>query len=474
VASLPVPSAAELVKLLSGSEHLQQVPPEQLGWLAARAELRLLKADERLFEKGDPIRQLIVVLAGALQFKLEQKGEYRTISELQAGDISGALPFSRAREAIATGIAREESRVLLLDKSHFAEMVRSYPELTEALVHVMTSRVREFTHSQQQTEKLASLGRLSAGLHHELNNPAAAASRAAAELKELLRLAPEKFKALLLNQLTAEQAEAINGLLFSKLQGEAHQRKSMLERSALEEELADWLQELKLEEAHAMAEIFSEWGISLQELQELSEQSGQEQAAAVLVWVYTLLYSNKLVQDIVESTRRISSLVGAVKSYSHMDRSPEREQTDLEASIRNALLLLNHKLKQKEIKVQIEAPADLPHPCVYGGELNQVWTNIIDNALDAMDQGGALRVSLSEKGDELEICITDNGSGIPEEQLPRIFDPFFTTKGVGQGSGIGLDITKKIIDRHGGSIKATSEPGQTSFIIRLPLNEATA
>ncbi|EMR02710.1 sensor histidine kinase [Cesiribacter andamanensis] len=469
----PAPSQHTLVNQLAQSEHLQQVPPEQLGWLASQGAVRRLRAGEHLFEKGDPIQQLIVVLEGTLQFRLEQKGEYRTISELQAGDISGALPYSRATNAIASGLARDKAAVLLLNKSHFQEMVRTYPELTEALVHVMTSRVREFTHTQQQTEKLAALGRLSAGLHHELNNPAAAAARAADELREQLRLVPEKFRDLMLIQLSPEQAQAITSLLFSKLERKGSRSLSLLERSAQEDELAEWLEGLGLEDPFALAETFSSHQIGLEELQQLSQQTGQDRTAAVLVWLSSILLSNKLVSEIIESTRRISSLVGAVKGYSHMDRSPERERTDLEASIRNTLIMLNHKLKKKQIELKLDAPPELPHPCVYGGELNQVWTNLIDNALDAMEPGGTLSIQLKEKEEALEIAISDTGSGIPQEALSRVFDPFYTTKSVGEGSGIGLDISKKIIERHGGTISVQSAPGQTTFTILLPLNPAS-
>lgn len=156
-----------------------------------------------------------------------------------------------------------------------------------------------------------------------------------------------------------------------------------------------------------------------------------------------------------------------------MDRSPEREQTDLAASIRNTLTILNFKLKKKKIQASVEAPEDLPHPCVFAGELNQVWTNIIDNAIDAMDEGGQLIIKLQHQDDAIQVLITDNGSGIPADVLHRIFDPFFTTKAIGHGSGMGLDLSKKIIEQHGGTITVDSKPGETTFKIKLPENPLT-
>jgi signal transduction histidine kinase len=473
LATESTPSPDELAKRLSGYELLHHVPEEQLHWLASQGTLRTLQPGEVLFQKEDPIEFLFIILKGKIQFKLEQKGEHRVINELVEGDISGALPYSRAKNSIALAEARGDTQVLQLSKSLFRDMIHKHPELTEALVHVMTSRVRDFTREQQQTEKLAALGRLSAGLHHELNNPAAAALSASIELGELLREAPEKFKALVELQLTPEQVDKVNNLLFRFLENKENKSLSMLERSSLEDEIAAWLEEQNVEDPYEKAETFAQHTFDPETLHSLKEICGEKPAAPVADWIFNALATDKLVADIQESTRRISSLVGAVKTYSHMDRSPERERIDLEKSIRNTLTMLNFKLKKKKIKVAVEAQEDLPNPCVYPGELNQVWTNLIDNAIDAMDEGGQLTISLKLKESDIEAVVTDTGSGIPEDELQRIFDPFYTTKALGQGSGMGLDLSKKIIEKHGGSIAVSSKPGQTSFTIRLPENPTT-
>jgi signal transduction histidine kinase len=461
----------KLAKRLSGYELLQDVPQKQLLWLAQTATVRKLKAGEKLFKKDDPIDLLFIVLSGKIQFKLEQNGGHRIINELIEGDISGALPYSRARNAIALAEAKGATEVLQLPKDTFREMIHEQTELTEALVHVMASRIRDFTTEQQQTEKMASLGRLSAGLHHELNNPAAAALRASTELKEQLSLAPDKFKAIMLLRLSPEQVDKIYSTVFSADKKEDSGGKlSLMERSEQEDKLADWLEQHNLQNAYAMAETFAEKGVSLEVLQQIEEICGEEQTAAVVDWAYDVLVTDKLVSDIQESTRRISGLVAAVKSYSHMDRGQERERADLEESIRSTLAMMNFKIKKKKIKVNLEAPEDLVHPCVYTGELNQVWTNLIDNAIDAVEEGGELQIQLAQKEQNLEISITDNGTGIPENVKDRIFDPFFTTKSIGEGSGMGLDISKKIIDQHGGSIKVESEPGRTVFRVTIPEN----
>ena len=464
------PTPDKLTERLLGFELLQDVPRDQLHWLATKGHIRKLEPGERLFCKGDPIDTMYIVLSGKIQFKLEQQGAYRVMNELVEGDISGALPYSRAKTAIALGEAQGEASVLALPKDLFYEMVREQEELTEALVHVMTSRVRDYTRDQQQTEKLAALGRLSAGLHHELNNPAAAALRAAIELKEQLGAAPEKFKAIMQLSLSPEQVDQITELLFNTLNKKEEDSLSMMERSSLEDEIIQWLDEHGIEDAYAQAETFTQHHFGLEALQKLEKICGKEQAGPPADWIYNVLVTEKLVSDIQESTRRISTLVGAVKSYSHMDRSPERELTDLAASIRNTLTILNFKLKKKKIDVTVDAPPDLPQACVFAGELNQVWTNLIDNATDAMEKGGKLEIALRHKEDNIEITISDNGSGIAEDIQDRIFDPFFTTKAIGQGTGMGLDIAKKIIDRHGGSIRLSSEPGNTTFTISIPEN----
>nr|WP_255651066.1 ATP-binding protein [Cesiribacter sp. SM1] len=440
-------------------------------WLASKGSVRRLKAGDKLFQKDAPIDLLFVVLSGKIQFKLEQNGGHRIINELIEGDISGALPYSRAKNAIAFAEAKGPTEVLQLPKDYFREMIHKQPELTEALVHVMASRIRDFTTEQQQTEKLASLGRLSAGLHHELNNPAAAALRASTELKDQLSLAPDKFKAIMLLNIGPEQVDKINKLVFSPGKRKKPEEKlSLMERSEQEDKLAEWLEQRGLQNAYAMAETFTEKGVGLEVMQQVEEICGGDKAGAVIDWVYNILITDKLVSDIQESTRRISGLVGAVKSYSHMDRGQERERADLEESIRSTLTMLNFKLKRKKIDVSLDAPEGLVQPCVYTGELNQVWTNLIDNAIDAMEEGGQLHIELQQKDQDIEISITDNGKGIPENVKDRIFDPFFTTKSIGQGSGMGLDISKKIIDQHGGTIKVESEPGKTIFRVIIPEN----
>lgn len=458
---------------LLGYELLHNVPREQLAWLAAEGSVRELEAGELLFQKDDPLDFLFIILSGKIQFKLEQNGEYRVLNELVEGDISGALPYSRAKKAMTLGEARGATTVLQFPKAKFSALIRQHPELTEALVHVMTSRVRDYTREEQQTEKLASLGRLSAGLHHELNNPAAAAQRSAQELSRQLRLAPEKFKALLLLRLDPEQVDQINKVLFDTIKQKANGKLSMMERSSLEEEINSWLSDHGIAEAAEQAEILARHRFGGEALQKLENICGKEQAGPIADWIANVLATEKLVKDIQESMRRISQLVGAVKTYAHMDGSPERERTNLVESIETTLTMLNHKIKKKKIAVSVEAPEDLPHPCVYTGELNQVWTNLIDNAVDAVEEGGKIDILLAQEEDKIKIALSDNGSGIAEDVVPKIFDPFYTTKSVGHGTGMGLDISKKIIEQHGGTISVSSKPGHTTFTILIPENPVT-
>ncbi len=469
----PVPTPDKLAEGLSGYALLQNVPREQLLWLASHGEVRTLQAGEMLFQKDDPLDFLFIILAGKIQFKLEQKGEYRILNELVEGDISGALPYSRAKNAMTLGEARGETTVLQLTKAHFTEMINHHHELTEALVHVMTTRVRDFTREEQQTEKLAALGRLSAGLHHELNNPAAAAQRAAKDLSKQLALTPEKFKPLMLLQLSPEQVDQINTILFETLKKKPAGKLGMMERSSLEESIVTWLTDHGVEDAYEQAETFAQHHFDVEALESLEAISGPDEAGAIAGWIYNVLATEKLVKEIQESTKRISQLVGAVKTYAHMDGSPERERTDLVESIQSTLSMLNFKIKKKKVQVAVEAPEELPQACVFIGELNQVWTNLIDNALDAMEEEGRLSIKLTQDEGNIRISLTDSGSGIPEDVKQRIFDPFFTTKAIGQGSGMGLDISKKIVEQHGGTIEVDSKPGETTFTITIPENPVT-
>ncbi|WP_017732887.1 ATP-binding protein [Nafulsella turpanensis] len=462
-------SPSRWVPALRENPVLSGVPEEQLQWLAGKLEYLQLQEGAYLFEKGAPLDRMVIILKGKISFIQEQKGSSRVIQEIESGAITGALPYSRASHANAAARASEASELLMLKKEFFREMILEHQQLVEVLVHIMTSRVREFTKSQQQSSKMEALGRLSAGLTHELNNPAAAVARSAEVLKEQLQEMPAILEELLRGESISTAFREVQQLL-SSLNNKQAARLSLMEKTSLGDSWEEWLKKRDIDQARTLAESFADYPVRPEQLPSFfQEEQNKEKLQALLQWLKYMLSLQKLSQNIQHSSARISQLVNAVKAYSHMDRSTEKETTDIREGILNTLTLLNFKLKKKNIKVEEAIAEDLPEACVYAGELNQLWTNLIDNAIDAMPEGGKLRISAAQENSSLKIEIEDNGEGIPEEVQEQIFDPFFTTKQVGEGSGLGLDIAKRIVDHHEGKLTLDSKPGATRFTVYLPL-----
>jgi signal transduction histidine kinase len=442
------------------------VPDEQLQWLLERAEEQQYPAGHLLHKPGDPIDHLRLLLDGQITIGAPPD----ELLVYNAPAITGVLPYSRLVEGIQPVMVDTISRVLSLHRDHLREMATSCYELTAALVQQMTDRVRNFTQQAQQGEKLASLGRLSAGLAHELNNPVSAIVRNADALRNHMRATPEGFKAIMQSDLTDEQTDVVNDWLFEKLDNKTAPL-SMLERSSLEDDLTDWLDDHTIPTTSDLANSLAEFRFAEADLDFILEQVGAKNVAAVLNWVNNNLVTEKLVVDIGEASARMATLVGSIKSYTHMDRGGGKETVILAEGIRSTLTLLGHKLRAKNVAVTVDIPADLPTIQGWPGELNQVWTNLIDNAIDAApDTGGTLTIqSHVEREEFIYTTITDNGSGIPDDIQQKIFEPFFTTKGIGKGSGLGLDIAQGIIRHHNGSIKVASQPSETTFTVCLPL-----
>lgn len=464
------PSRSSLIETIRQFSAFNPVPPEQLSWLVEHAAYMQPDEGEYIFRKGEPINKMIVVLQGKIVFLLHEDDEPGILSEAEEGEITGALPYSRAKVANNAVQSKENTALLCLPKICFPEMIRAHYELTEVLVHAMTSRVRKFTHSQEQTEKMGALGKLAAGLTHELNNPAAAVLRSSASLKTQLLTLPG-----LLQQISGESSAAglfsqLEKLIQSSGKGkETSAALSLLEKSAQEDELAEWLAAHQIDKPYEIAENLTAQQISIQDLEPLEAAGDAIRLKAGLQCFSLFISIIKLADDIQLSSSRMSELVNAVKAYTHMDKSPERENTDIHKGIENTLTILNFKIKRKNIRLKTNFQKGLPAVCVYNGELNQLWTNLIDNALDAMDQNGTLTISTGKEEDWVKVDIEDNGKGISKELQQQIFEPFFTTKGSGKGSGMGLDIAKKIVDHHDGKIELDSEKGNTRFRIFLPL-----
>jgi signal transduction histidine kinase len=465
-----IAKSTHLLKDLQSFEVFEGLPEEALKWLIEKSEFNAYKAGEHIFTPGQAVDHMQVIIKGKYVIEIHRQGSLRELGVYERGYITGVLPFSRMKEASAYGKVLEDCEVLELHKKHFTEMVNVSYELTQSLVATMSNRIREFSQLRFQTEKLTALGRLSAGLAHELNNPASAIVRDVSDLYKKIHKTPERFKAVITMRVTPEETDAVNNILFSKLKNLNSIELSLLEREEKTDELLDWLEDQGIEEAEDIADTFVDFGVSVEELNKIHDIVQGRHMPALMWWIESTLSLEKLVCDIRDSSERIADLIGAIKTYTHMDRGSARESINIHEGIKSTLIMLKHKLRQKNIEVVKDIQLDLPPLKAHPGELNQVWTNLIDNAIDAMDKDGTLTIKTYQERQYLCVEIIDSGAGIPEEEQTVIFEPFFTTKPMGKGTGMGLEIVKRIVDRHHGTIRLESRPGRTCFKLCFPLN----
>jgi signal transduction histidine kinase len=445
------------------------LPEDQLDWFLSNSEEVHLKPGDVYIRPTDPADTLIVILEGELQVRGEFGGETVVIPN-SAGQVTGALPFSRMTRFQVTGRAMTASRILRFPASLFPEMVQKMPELTKRLVGVMSDRIREVTRIEQQRDRLAALGKLSAGLAHELNNPASAAKRATGQLRDILKRIKEASHQLGRRDLTAAQKAEIEKLEAS-LTAQDGPPPDALTISDLEQQIEQWLEAHGQKDLWQLASDLARRNIKPAVLDSLWATLDPDTARAALVRIAASLEVASLLNEIESSTARISELVMAVKEYTYMDQAA-LQNVDIVKSLENTLTILNHKLKRRAVAVHRDYEKIPLLVNSFGSELNQVWTNIIDNAIDAMVTEGELRVRTYRDDNCVVVEIGDNGPGIPPEIKARIFEPFFTTKGVGEGTGLGLDTVQRIVKKHRGNIQVTSKPGDTRFQVWLPLAEA--
>ncbi|QMW02898.1 ATP-binding protein [Spirosoma foliorum] len=462
-----------LVETLRQFPAFDGVPDEQLQWVIGRSEEVTIPAETIIYKANDPVDYLSLLLEGRIRIDTGTNSSGDEILTYDAHAILGVLPFSRMKSIPNRMVTEKETRLLRLHRNQLPDLIHACYELTEALVHQMTTRVRDFTKLTQQNEKMASLGRLSAGLAHELNNPVAAVVRSADTLKTHMRATPEAFKTIMHLNLTDEQVDSVNTVFFGKLDQclakGAGSPMTLLERSNLEDDLTDWLDDHGVDDSMDLAGPLVEYCFTVEDLDWILEKIGDKNLLGVVTWLVNNLVTEKLVLDISEASKRISTLVNSIKNYTHMDRGTGKERIQLAEGIRNTLTLLDHKVRSKHINLTLNLPSDLPDVCGWPGELNQVWTNLIDNAVDALPDGGTLEISSQPDGSDFVLTkVIDNGSGIPGDIQDKIFEPFFTTKGIGKGTGLGLDIVQGIVKHHNGSVKVQSKPGRTEFSVCLP------
>jgi signal transduction histidine kinase len=451
---------AELVKI----PVFQDQPSEELLWFISVSEERRAAPGEIIMREGDSADYMLVMLEGQMRARAEHGPADGPVFTVTTGDVTGMLPFSRLKVISVTGRAVVPSHFLGFPVTQFIELFRRLPELVRRLVGLLTDRVRSVTRTEQQHEKLAALGKLSAGLAHELNNPSAAARRSAAALRDCLARLREAARTTDIGPedcgLLAEREEEIRATL------KPAQFKDEFARVEREEAIQAWLEAHNVEDAWKLSPSLADAGLTDAHLATFAAVAGAS-VGPELTRFATLLEMERIAEELEHSSARISDLIKAIKEYSYMDQGPMQE-VDIERGLETTLTIMNHKLKRGITVVRDYAP-NLPKVMASGSELNQVWTNLIDNAADAMKESGKLTIRTLRENDFVLVEIADNGAGIPSEALSRIFDPFFTTKGVGEGTGLGLDVVNRIIKNIGGQISVTSIPGDTRFQVRIPI-----
>jgi signal transduction histidine kinase len=443
---------------------------EQLDWFVSKSEEVRCASGEIVIHAGEPADVLVVLVEGEMRGRRGGSGADSPIYIVHAGQVTGMLPFSRLTVFPASFHAFGPTRLVRFPKDRFPEMMERIPQLTPRLVGVLADRIREVSRVDQQRDKLMALGKLSAGLAHELNNPASAARRAAEGLRQCmrdLRAANAKLDGLGLSPEQRSFLAEFEDQVIEKLTS-APSLDSLVQ-SDLEDELIAWLQQHEIPQASGFATGLVEANVERDALERLFRKFDARVVHDVLARIVAAVNAERLTREIEATTGRISELVRAVKEYSYMDQLPEQE-IDIHRGIENTLTMLKFRLK-KGVIVRREYDQKLPQIFAHGSELNQVWTNLIDNAIDAMGGKGELRIRTSLELDRVLVEIIDSGPGISEEAKAHIFEPFFTTKEVGEGTGLGLDTVYRIVQSHHGEVRVDSKPGVTDFQVRLPLRQ---
>jgi signal transduction histidine kinase len=456
-------------------EHLGD---DQLAWICEHSDVVDVPAGHELCTEGAPADCFFVLLSGVLVMTRQVGDEQVEIVRTDyRGSYCGAVQFYVGDQVDqtygATVRTTADSSFLAIRAREFERVFRDWFPMAVHLLQGLFLGQRNMSSVIGQRERLLALGKLSAGLTHELNNPAAAAGRAAHDLRDRITHMRHKLAMIADGSLERDQLKQLV-LAQDEFVEKARHAPDLtpLQTSDAEDELTDWLDDHAVTEGWQLAPIFVAAGLGVDDLDAVEAAVPEDSIEGALRWLAYTVETEGLLGEIIDSTARISALVGAAKQYSQMDRAPH-QWLDLHEGLFATLTML--KPKFGAIKLVKELDKSLPRIPGYPAELNQVWTNLIDNARDAMDGEGTLTVRTRREGDCAVVEIEDTGPGIPPEIRTRIFEPFFTTKPVGQGTGLGLDVSfRVVVNRHHGDLRVTSEPGRTVFTVLLPLAEEGA
>jgi signal transduction histidine kinase len=471
---LPTP-AEEIAAAINHIGPLHGLSFEERLWLARNGQEYVAQAGDILFEEGAPAEHMVLILKGEIHVR-RQRGGPMALFIGRTGQITGILPFSRMISYGGQGFAVSPVWGLLIPRSAFPEMLQAIPSMAQRAVSILLDRVREVTRIEQQAEKLSALGMLAGNLAHELNNPASAAQRAASSLVEALhanRASRFKLVNLCLSEEQIHTIEAWEEKIISRTANflDPLSQSNATALLAREESLRAWLGGLGCENIAEIAPLLAEQSVTAADLDEIHALLGASETCILMQFFARYLRSSRAAEALVDATARIFDLIDAIKDYSNMDRAPILE-VDVPAGLDATLLMLRSRMDRVEITRDYEP--GLPRINAYGGELNQVWTALIENALEALGNQGKLSLTCRMEAEMLLVEIWDTGPGIPPELQERIFEPFFTTKAPGKGLGLGLDNAMRIVRKHRGHLSVKSEPGSTCFRVRLPLDQLQA
>jgi signal transduction histidine kinase len=451
--------------MMSDGRDEQSLTPEQVEALMPYGREFVLQTGDLLFDERSVVDSFYVVLEGEVEISRLDGAEEIPVLHHGPGGFTGGLVMLTGRTSIHRARATAPGRVLEIDSETFRRLPAEVPDVADMFISGLARRMRYTQRAYRQQEKLAALGKLSAGLTHELNNPAAAAKRASEELGGAILEAQltaighdERFSALEREALVALQRETAAGSA------------DVLDPLSLcdaEDELTDWLGDHGCEEPWDMAPALAEAGVDKDRLEAMAEAFDEASLACGLEWLAGTLDLVGLAGEIETSVGRISHLVGTMKEYTYMDRAVVGE-VDVISGLQNTLTILEPRLK--DVSLVREYEKDLPRIPGRGGELNEVWTNLIDNAIDAVDGRGSIIVRAYVEGARVVVEVVDDGPGIPRAAQVHLFEPFYTTKDIGSGTGLGLAIVRRIVTDHAGEVFVRSEPGETCFTVRLPID----
>ena len=459
-----------LIERLSEHRALADVPRTELEWLAAHGETRTYEDEAVIVPKSQPVTDLIVLLTGGVAVHFGHGTGRMHKMGASAGEMTGLLPFSRMIASKGDAKAVGHTEMLAIDRQHFPELIRECPTVTAKLVHAMVDRARVAAATDWQDEKMTSLGRLAAGFSHHLNNPASAAVRGARQFGVALSAVGEAAHALGRANLSDAQHADVEALLYECRQAPSGPEATTLDRADLEDELTAWLSARNVDTS--IAQALADRGTPVDRLDALASNLPANALGPALRWVAAEQTAHSLLSEVCEAGERIHNLVESLTRFTSMDRAPVAQPMDVAQGLRDTSVAQEGRAAAKSVQVRFDIAPNLPMVKAHSADLNQVWSHLLENAIDAAQSNGEVTIAATSEPDAVTVRVIDDGAGITPEVQARMFDPFFTTKDEGEGMGFGLDIVRRIVHMHDGEVSVDTRPGRTEFRVRIPVNSS--